>query len=76
MSVDEELAQELHKPMIWKFQRKDVYASFKDNIWAADLVRIGSLFYKKWSVKHSLLCVIDVSTKYGWVKSLKDKKGK
>ena len=30
---------------------------------------------KNKNVKY-LLCVIDVFTKYGWVKSLKDKKGK
>ena len=37
-SVNEELAQELHKPVIEKFKRRRVYASFKDNIWAADLI--------------------------------------
>ena len=36
-SVNEELAEELHKPVIKKFKRRRVYARFKDNIWAADL---------------------------------------
>ena len=35
-SVNEELIQELHKPVIKKFKRR-VYVTFKDNIWAADL---------------------------------------
>ena len=35
-SVNEELAQQLHKPVIKKFKRRTMYARFKDNIWAAD----------------------------------------
>ena len=31
-SVNEELAQELHKPVVEKFKRRKVYARFKDNI--------------------------------------------
>ena len=33
----QELADELHKPIIRKFQKRRVYSSFKDNIWVADL---------------------------------------
>ena len=36
---------------------------------------MGSLPSKNKNVKY-LLCVIDVFTKYAWVKPLKDKKGK
>ena len=32
------LAEELHKPIIRKLGKRKVYASFKDNIWGADLV--------------------------------------
>ena len=52
-----------------------VYARFKNNIWAADLAEMGSLSSKNKNVKY-LFCVIDVFTKYTWVKPLKDKKGK
>ena len=31
-NVNEKLAQELHKPVIRKFSRRKVYASFKDDI--------------------------------------------
>ena len=31
-SVNEELAQELCKPVIKKFKRRKVYAKFKDNV--------------------------------------------
>ena len=43
-STNEELAQELHKPVIKKFKRRKVYARFKDNIWVADLAEIGYYF--------------------------------
>ena len=35
MSVNEKLAEKLHKPVIKKFKTKKVYARFKDNILAA-----------------------------------------
>ena len=43
-STNEELAQELHKPVIKKFKRRKVYARFKDNIWVADVAEIGYNF--------------------------------
>ena len=73
ISVNEQLAQELHKPVIKKFKRRKVYARFKDNIWEAHFAEMGSLFSKNKNGKY-LLCVIDVFTKYAWVKPLKDKK--
>ena len=44
VSVNKQLVEELHKPVIKKFKRKKVYARFKDNIWASDLAEMGSLF--------------------------------
>ena len=52
-----------------------MYASIKGNIWVADLVEMRSLSYKKRGVRY-LLCVVDVCTKYTWVKPLKGKKAK
>ena len=75
VSVDEQLAKELHKAVIKKFKRRRVYARFRYNIWAADLVEMGSLSSKNRNVKY-LLCVTDVFTKYAWVKPSKNKKGK
>ena len=75
LSVNEQLVHELHKPVIKKFKRRKVYARFKDNIWAVDLAEMGSLSSKNKNVKN-LSCVIDVITKYAWVKPLKDEKGK
>ena len=36
-NVNEELAQKLHKSVIKKFKIRKVYATFKNNIWPADL---------------------------------------
>ena len=66
VSVNKQLAEEWHKPVIKKFKRSKVYARIKDNIWMADLAEMGllriSLSSKNKNVKY-LLCVIDVSTK-------------
>ena len=66
ISVNEQLAKDLHKTVITKFKRIKVYARFKGNIWAAELAGMDSLSTKNNSVKH-LLCVIDVFTKCAWV---------
>ena len=40
---NDQLENELHKPIIRKFQKRKVYSSFKDNIWGADLADMQSL---------------------------------
>ena len=75
MSVNKQLAEELHKPVTNKLKRRTTYARFKDNIWEAELAEIESLSSRNKNVK-CLLCVIDFFTKYAWVKPLKDKKKK
>ena len=37
------LAEELHKPVIKKFNKRKVYSQFKDNIWGVDLAEMQSL---------------------------------
>ena len=73
-SVNEKLAEELQTTTMKKFKRRKVYARFKDIIWAVDLAEMGPLSSKNHNVKY-LLCVIDIFTKYAWVKSSKGKKG-
>ena len=75
MCVNEQLAEQLHKPVIKKLKKGKVYAKFKCNIWAADLPETEWLSSKNENVKY-LLCAIDVFSKYAWVKTLKDKTGK
>ena len=68
------LADELHKPVIKKFNKRKVYSQFKDNIWGVDLADMQSLSRKNKGIKY-LLCAIDLYIKYAFVVSLKDKKG-
>ena len=37
---NQQLSNELHKPILKKFNRRKVYSSFKDNIWGDDLADI------------------------------------
>ena len=68
------LANEIHKPVIKKFNRRKVYSQFKDNIWGVDLADMQSLNRKNKGIKY-LLCAIDLYSKYAFVIPLKDKKG-
>ena len=68
------LADELHKPIIRKFNKRTVYSQFKDNIWGVDLVDMQSLSRKNKGIKY-LLCAIDLYSKYAFVIPLKYKKG-
>ena len=51
VSVNEQLAEEIHKLVIQIFKRRKVYVRFKYNIWAADLAKMGSLPSKNENVK-------------------------
>ena len=71
---NEQLTEELHKPIIRKFKRMEVYSAFKNHIWTADLadMQLISKFNKGFRF---LLCVIDIYSEYAWIVPLKDKKG-
>ena len=68
------LANELHKPIIKKFDKRKVYSQFKDNMWGVDLADMQSLSRKNKGIKY-LLCAIDFYSKYAFVIPLKDEKG-
>ena len=68
------LTDELHKPIIKKFDKRKVYSQFKDNIWGVDLADMQSLSRKNKGIKY-LLCAIDLYSKHAFVIPLKDKKG-
>ena len=59
VSVNEQLSKELQKQVTTKFKERKVYARFKDNIWAADLAKMGALFSKNKNIKY-LLCFINI----------------
>ena len=64
--VNIQLADERHKPIIRKFEKRTVYSSFRDNVWGADLadMQLLSKFNKGFRF---LLCVIDIYSKYTWL---------
>ena len=67
---NEQLAKELHKPIIAKFKKRKVYSSYKD-IGGADLADMQLI--RKFSKGICfLLCLIDIYSKYAWVVPLKD----
>ena len=68
------LAEELHKPIIRKFNKRKVYSQLKDNIKGVDLADMQSLSRKNKGIEY-LLCSIDLYSKYAFVIPLKDKKG-
>ena len=69
---NKELADELHKPIIRKCNKRKVHSPFIDNIWGADLadMQLISKFNKGFRL---LLCVIDIYSKYAWAIPFKDK---
>ena len=70
---NEQLANELHEPIMRKFEKRRVYSTFKDNIWGADLADMQLLSKYNKGIRF-LLCVTDIFSKYAWVVPLKDKK--
>ena len=71
---NQQLAEELHKPIIKKFEKRKVHAAFKDNTWGADLADMQLLSRYNKGIRF-LLCIIDIFSKYAWVVPLKEKKG-
>ena len=69
-----QLANELHKPIIRKFQKRKVYSFFRDNIWGTGLADMKSLSKYNKGIKY-LLRTIDLFSKYAWVAPIKDQKG-
>ena len=69
-----QLANELHRQIIRKFQKRKVYSSFRDNNCSVDLADIQSLNRYNKGIE-SLLRAIDLFSEYAWVVFLKDKRG-
>ena len=70
---NQQLAEELHKPIIRKFKKRKIHAAFKDNIWCTHLANMQLISKYNKGIRF-LLCVIDVFSKYAWAVPLKDKK--
>ena len=71
---NKELAEELHKPINRKFNKRKIHPPFIDNIRGVDLADMQLISKCNKGFKF-LLCVIDIYSKHAWVIPLKDKKG-
>ena len=71
---NKQIAKELNKPVVRRFNKRKVNSPFIDNIWGTDLVdmQLISKFNRGFRL---LLYVIDIYSKYALVIPLKDKKG-
>ena len=74
VSQNQQLAEELHKPIILKCKKRRVHSAFKDIIWGADLADMQLISKYNKGVRF-LLCAVDIFSKYAWIVPLKDKKG-
>ena len=63
---NDKLAEELHKSIIRKFEKRKVHSSFKDNIWGADLADMQLISKINKGIRF-LLCVINIFSKYARV---------
>ena len=68
---NQQLANELHKPIIRKFKKRKVYSSFKDNIWVVNLADMELISKYNKEIRY-LLCATDLFNKYDFVVPLKD----
>ena len=60
---NKELLEELHKPIIRKFNKRKVQSPFIDNIWGDDLADIELLSKFNKGIR-LLLCVVHIFIKY------------
>ena len=68
------LGDELHKPIRNNFRKRRVIVNHIDEIWCSDLVEMQH--FSKWNKGFRyLLMVLDIFSKYGWIRAMKDKKG-
>ena len=71
---NKELAEELRKPILRKFNKQKVHSSFISNFWGANLADIQLLNKLNKGVRFSWW-IMDIYNKYTFVISLKDRKG-
>ena len=69
-----QLANELHKSVRRRFDKRTVFAKQVDDMWTADLVDMSAFSRSNKGYKY-LLTVINIFSKYGWIVSLKTNTG-
>ena len=68
---NQQLTNELHKPIIRKFKKEKVYVPSNDDTWGADLADMQLISKYNKRIRY-LLCVIDIFSKYVFVVPLKE----
>ena len=63
---NQQLANELHKPVIMKFRKRKVYSSFKGNICSVDLADMQLISKYIKGIRY-LLCAIELFSKYAYI---------
>ena len=63
---NQQLANELHKPVIMKFRKRKVYSSFKGNICGVDLADMQLISKYIKGIRY-LLCAIELFSKYAYI---------
>ncbi|KAK7604357.1 hypothetical protein V9T40_005543 [Parthenolecanium corni] len=71
---DLEIARELHKKVVRKFEKRKIITKGIDDLWAADLLILDK-YKKENNGQKYLLVVIDTFSKYLFAEPLKDKSG-
>ena len=71
---NQQLANELHKPVIRRLKKRKVYSSFNNNVWGVALADMQLILKYNKGIRY-YLCAIDLFSKYAFVVHLKDKKG-
>ena len=71
---NKELTEELHKPIIGKFNNRKVHSPFIDNIWSAYGADIQLISKLNKEFRFLLPAIYIYDNKYTWVIPLKDKK--
>ena len=74
--TNQEIAEELHKPVARKSKKRKICSSFTDNLWGADVADMQLISKFNKGIRF-LLCMIDIDAvieKYAWVIPLKYKK--
>ena len=74
LKFTDELAEELYKPVTWKFQRRRFNVNGIDEISAADLIDMQAFSKDNNGIKY-FLTVIDIFSKFVWIIPLKRKTG-
>ena len=53
---NQQLANELHKPITRKFKKRKVYSSFRDDIWGIDLASMQLISKCNKGIRYFFLC--------------------